>query len=99
LQIAIANVGPIAVAIDSTQPSFYFYASGVYDEPKCSSTQWAHTMIVVGYDTFNNGTVKQDYYIVKNSWGETFGMKAYIWMSRNKNKQCGIATMASYPLV
>ncbi len=99
MQIAVANVGPIAVAIDSLHTSFYFYSSGVYDEPQCSSTQLAHTVIVVGYDTFNNGTVIKDYYIVKNSWGESFGMKGYIWMSRNKNNQCGIATRASYPLV
>jgi cathepsin L len=68
LQMVITTVGPIAVAIDSTHPSFHFYASGVYDELKCSCTQLAHTVIVVGYDTFYNGTVKQDYYIVKNSW-------------------------------
>jgi cathepsin L len=99
LQIAIATVGPIAIAVDDTRSSFYFYSSGVYDEPACSTTQLAHTMIVVGYDTLTNGTAKQDYYIVKNSWGDTFGMKGYIWMSRNKNNQCGIATKASYPLV
>ncbi|CAF3959184.1 unnamed protein product [Rotaria sp. Silwood1] len=99
LQIAIATVGPIAVAIDSTQPSFYMYSSGVYDEPACSTTQWSHTFILVGYDTLHNGKTKQDYYIAKNSWGETWGMNGYIWMSRNKNNQCGIANMASYPLV
>ncbi|CAF3883279.1 unnamed protein product [Rotaria sp. Silwood1] len=99
LQIAIATVGPIAVAIDSTQPSFYMSSSGVYDEPACSTTQWSHTFILVGYDTLHNGKTKQDYYIAKNSWGETWGMNGYIWMSRKKNNQCGIANTASYPLV
>ncbi|CAF0828329.1 unnamed protein product [Adineta ricciae] len=99
LQIAIATVGPIGIAIDDLHDSFIFYSSGVYDEPACSTKDWSHTMTVVGYDTFNNGTTKQDYYIVKNSWGEEFGMHGYIWMSRNKNNQCGIANWASYPLV
>ncbi|CAF3658339.1 unnamed protein product [Rotaria sp. Silwood1] len=98
LQIAIAIVGPISVAVDASQTSFQFYSSGIYDEPKCSSTNVDHTFILVSYDTLKNGTKKQDYYIAKNSWGETWGNKGYIWMSRNKNNQCGIANMASYPL-
>lgn len=99
LQIAIAAVGPISVAVDATQPSFQFYSSGVYDDPKCSTTDVNHTFIVVGYDTYKNSTAKLEYYIAKNSWGESWGNKGYIWMSRNKHNQCGISNIASYPLV
>ena len=87
------------MAVDGTHSSFQFYSSGVYDEPACSQQYIDHSFVLVGYDTFNNGTVSQDYYIAKNSWGETWGMKGYIWMSRNKNNQCGIANTGSYPLV
>lgn len=87
------------MAVDDLHDSFFFYASGVYDEPNCSTTDWSHTMTATGYDTWKNATTQQDYYIVKNSWGETWGWNGFVWMSRNKMNQCGIANWASYPLV
>eukprot|EP00057_Strongylocentrotus_purpuratus_P002480 XP_003724610.1 PREDICTED: cathepsin L1 [Strongylocentrotus purpuratus] len=96
LEKALAQVGPISVCIDATQPSFQLYESGVYDEPDCSSTALDHCVTAVGYDSTADG---DKYYIVKNSWGTTWGQEGYIWMSRDKQKQCGIATNATYPLV
>ncbi|XP_017489962.1 PREDICTED: cathepsin L1-like [Rhagoletis zephyria] len=96
LQGAVANVGPISVAIDASQPSFQLYKQGMYDEPACSPTKVNHAVTVVGYGLFQGVT---PYWKVKNSWGVTWGDQGYIFMSRNKGNQCGIASYASYPIV
>ena len=96
LETAIATVGPISAAIDSSHSSFQLYKNGIYNEPDCSSTQLDHGVTVVGYGADSSGA---KFYIVKNMWGTSWGEQGYVMMSKNNDNNCGIATMSSFPTV
>ena len=86
---------PVSIAIEADKLSFQFYRSGVY-KANCG-TNLDHGVLLVGYGTEDG----LDYWLVKNSWGPSWGDKGYIKIlkedSATDGGECGILLSASYP--
>jgi C1A family cysteine protease len=90
--------GPVSIAIEADHQAFQFYKGGVMT--KACGTQLDHGVLAVGYGT-SAGT---DYWLVKNSWGESWGSKGYIKLERGhspdgKAGECGLLQQPSYPVI
>lgn len=93
--LSALKVGPVSVAVEADQAVWQFYSSGVLDDASCG-TNLDHGVLVVGYNT-DSSSGKQ-YWVVKNSWGTSWGKSGYIWLAYGKNT-CGVASQPSYPVV
>jgi C1A family cysteine protease len=89
---------PVSIAIEADQREFQLYKSGVFST--ACGVNLDHGVLVVGYGTENN----LDYYLVKNSWGTSWGDDGYIKLGRGKqynngDGQCGLLLQGSFPIL
>jgi cathepsin H len=103
LQHAVATLGPVSVAYQ-VSPDFRLYSHGVYDSFNATTNQTMchdtpmdvnHAVVAVGLDKTANGV---PFYIIRNSWGTSWGMEGHFWIKRGENL-CGLSDCASFPLV
>ena len=89
---------PVAIAIEADTRYFQSYASGILTSPSCG-TSLDHGVLIVGYGESNG----QKYWLVKNSWGTTWGDAGYVKIARSDSTNdagiCGIAMDPSFPNV
>ena len=89
---------PVAIAIEADTAYFQSYSSGILDSPSCG-TSLDHGVLIVGYGQDNG----QKYWLVKNSWGTTWGDNGYVKIARSDSTNdagiCGIAMDPSFPAV
>merc|ERR1712166_1290884 len=79
--------GPVSIAIEADQRAFQSYKSGVLSAA-CGS-KLDHGVLAVGYTA--------DAWIVKNSWGATWGDEGYIQLTRAPNHQKENAVSSRLP--
>ena len=88
LMQAVATVGPIAISVDAS--AWSFYGGGVYSG-KCGTTI-DHAVQLVGYGT--DSQTNEDYWLVRNSWGTSWGEDGYMRIKRYGagDEPCGTDT-------
>ncbi|XP_045805235.1 zingipain-2-like [Trifolium pratense] len=87
---------PVSVSI-AVGKEFQSYQKGVYSGTCGRSLN--HAVTIVGYGVNEEG---KKYWLVKNSWGESWGENGYIRVLREGGEskgQCGIAMHAAYPII
>ena len=92
---AALEKGVLAVSIEADQRVFQSYKSGIFDSTECGS-RLDHATNVVGWGS-TGGT---EYWIMRNSWGKTWGEKGYMRVKQVSGKGiCGIQKEPLYPTV
>ena len=90
----LAN-GPIIAVMDASSPKLQHYTSGILDY-KCTSDIYNHAVNIVGVSSDNIG----GYYIVRNSWGSSWGENGYFRMRLNDaSSTCLLETNAWTPVL
>jgi len=92
MESALVEIGyPISIGVHAGS-SFQHYHSGVYDDTHCKNGQLNHAILIVGYDKSG----PEPFWIVKNSWGGSWGDHGYINMKMGVNT-CGLKADPCYP--
>ncbi|XP_073676934.1 cathepsin O isoform X2 [Garra rufa] len=79
----LVESGPLVVIVDAI--SWQDYLGGIIQH-HCSSHNANHAVLITGYDT----TGEVPYWIVRNSWGTSWGDNGYAYIKIGNN-MCGIA--------
>jgi len=87
----VAN-GPLSIAMDAG--ILQSYSSGIIDPGPndCSKTSLDHAIVIVGFGTEG----AKDFWIVRNSWGASWGEAGYFRIIRGKGA-CGLNAGVVFP--
>jgi len=85
--MAAINKGVVSVAIDASSSKFQFYSGGIITQ---CTTSINHAVAAVGYGY--DAASGLNYYLVKNSWGTSWGENGYfkLWNYGDGAGTCGV---------
>ncbi|KAF4717451.1 hypothetical protein FOZ62_007449, partial [Perkinsus olseni] len=103
--------GPVSIAVN-VDVNFQMYQAGLFNASSCNDGEnLNHGVVAVGYGTtpegheYGSGSTAFairticSYYIIRNSWGDSWGEDGYIYMKRGDNSlgRCNMLEMMSVP--
>jgi C1A family cysteine protease len=84
---------PLSICVDAE--SWQDYTSGIIRKGDGCGDSLDHCVMATGFDIAADGT---PYWIVRNSWGEDWGMGGYLFVERGQNV-CGISDEVTSAIV
>jgi len=90
---AALMIEPVSIAVEADKRIFQTYKSGVITSSSCGK-KLDHGVLAVGYGTMDGN----DFFLVKNSWGPSWGDHGYLRIGAGQSNVCGILSDPSYPM-
>lgn len=96
--------GPVSITIAADADAFMNYSSGVLTDAQCKRDsifpyKLDHAVTAVGYG--NDEASGLDYYLVRNSWGSSWGDAGYVKLERmmkdSSKGTCGMLKISNWP--
>lgn len=84
--LSALSYNPVSVDVEADQSAWQFYSKGIVSSG--CGYKLDHSVLLTGYDNINGTNV----FIVKNSWGTSWGQQGYIYLSADPSINNGYGT-------